>query len=227
VDVCHTFSLPALLETLVDNSSIEYHTASSLLPLTTTSVSNMSYRPSKPPRCQHKPSSSCALCRREKNDLEQVGAWAREPSTAVAGARGEPTDYASFVQDCSYSPFRCFQEIDIDIHHIPRPNVSQPPSARRPKSQQTHPPPTRRNPTTINTNHSSKGSNLTSHLFPSTLLAPKHRAAASPPPAPTAPSHTVQSQFRLRLPRHALSQSTTPALPDNPHLLFRRNRPLI
>ncbi|KAM0690390.1 hypothetical protein Q7P36_009157 [Cladosporium allicinum] len=59
----------------------------------------MSYRSSKPPRCQHKPSSSCALCRREKNDLEQVGAWAREPSTAVAGARSEPTDYASFVQD--------------------------------------------------------------------------------------------------------------------------------
>jgi hypothetical protein len=71
----------------------------------------MPYRSNKPPRCQHKPSASCALCRREKNDLEQVGAWARDPSTAMAGARSEPTDYASFVQDSPYPSFRCFQDV--------------------------------------------------------------------------------------------------------------------
>ena len=73
-----------------------------LLPLTTPTISNMPSRSIKPPRCQHKPSASCALCRREKNDLQQVGAWARDPSTAMAGVRTEPTDYASFVQDSSY-----------------------------------------------------------------------------------------------------------------------------
>lgn len=227
VDVSRTYSLATLLEIILDNLSIESHTTSILLPLTTASVSNMSYRSNKPPRCQHKPSSSCALCRRERNDLEQVGAWARESSTAMAGARSEPTDYASFVQDSPCSSFRYFQERHIDVHLLSRPNTSQPPSARRPKSQRTHPPLTRRNPATINTNRSSKGLNLTSHLFPSTLLAPEHRVAASPPPAPTVPSPTAQSQSRLRLLRHVLSQSTTLALPDNPHLLFRRNRLLL
>jgi hypothetical protein len=220
VDVSCILLLATLLGTLLDNSSIESHTASIFFPPTTASVSNMPYRSSKPPpRCQHKPSSSCALCRREKNDLEQVGAWAREPSAAMAGARSEPTDYASFVQDSS----SC---CSLPTHRLQLPNTSQPPSSPQPKPPKPHPQPTRKNPVRANTNRSNKGSNLTSHLFLSTLPTLKPQAAASPPPAPTAPSPTVQSQsrFRLRLPLYALFQSTIPTLPDNRRLLLRPNR---
>jgi hypothetical protein len=183
----------------------------------------MPSRSIKPPRCQHKPSTSCALCRSEKNDLQQVGAWARDPSTAMAGARTEPTDYASFVQDSSYSLF-------TDSHRPSFPNSRQPPSAPQAKLQQAHPPPTRRNlPATTNTSNNGNGSNPTSHLFQSTPPTPRHQPAVSPLPAPTARSPTDQSQSQslLRLPLHALFQSTRRVLADNQHPLFRPNRLLL
>jgi hypothetical protein len=181
----------------------------------------MPYRSSKPPPCQHKPSASCTLCRREKNDLEQVGAWARESSTAMAGARGEPTDYASFVKDSSYCPFSCKSPFTSF------PDALQLLSSPQPKPPDPHPPPTRTSPVTISTNHNSNESRPTSHLSPSIPPAPKHQAAASPPPAPTAQSPTArfqpQSRVRLRLQLRAPSQSTPPALLDSQRPLSRQN----
>lgn len=180
----------------------------------------MPSRSTKPSRCQHKPSASCALCRREKNDLQQVGAWARDPSTAMAGARTEPTDYASFVRDSSYFPF-------ADCRRPSFPNTSQPPSAPQPKAHRALLPRTQRNPaaTTINSSSNRNGSNPTSQFFPSTPLAQKLQPAASPPPAPTVLSPTAQSRFRfrLRLPLHVPFQFTKPVLPDNRQPLVRPN----
>jgi hypothetical protein len=97
----------------------------------------MPYRSNKPPRCQHKPSASCALCRREKNDLEQVGAWAREPSTAMAGAR---SDYESFIQDSPYPSFRCLQDVTSSstIHPILTPHSRPPHDDDQSLSKLTH-----------------------------------------------------------------------------------------
>ena len=179
----------------------------------------MPSRSIKPPRCQHKPSASCALCRREKNDLQQVGAWARDPSTAMAGARTEPTDYASFVQDSSYFTF-------TDSRFPSSPNKRQPPSAPQARLQQAQPPTRRNPPATTNTSNNSNGSNPTSHLLQSTRPTPKHQPAVSPPPALTARSPTDQSQFqsRLQLPLHVLFQSTKP---DHRRHPLRPNRLLL
>jgi hypothetical protein len=214
-----TLSLATLLGTIVNDASL----GTFILLSTITSINKMPSRSTKPPRCQHKPSASCALCHREKNDLQQVGAWARDPSTAMAGVRTEPTDYASFVQDSSYLSFTNGRRPSF-------PNTSQPPSAPQAKPQQAHRPPTRRNPaTTTNSTNNSNGSSPTSQFFPSTPPAPKHQPAASPPPAPTAQSPTAQfqSQSRLQLPRHALSQSTRPVLLDNQRPPVRPNRLLL
>jgi hypothetical protein len=214
-----TLSLATLLGTIVNDASL----GTFILLSTITSINKMPSRSTKPPRCQHKPSASCALCRREKNDLQQVGAWARDPSTAMAGARTEPTDYASFVQDSSYLSFTNGRRPSF-------PNTSQPPSAPQAKPQQAHRPPTQRNPaTTTNSTNNSNGSSPTSQFFPSTPPAPKHQPAASPPPAPTAQSPTAQfqSQSRLQLPRHALSQSTRPVLLDSQRPPVRPNRLLL
>jgi hypothetical protein len=182
----------------------------------------MPSRSIKPPRCQHKPSASCALCRREKNGLQQVGAWARDPSTAMAGARTEPTDYASFVQDSAYFTF-------TDSRFPSSPNKRQPPSAPQARPQQAQPLTRRNHPTTPTTSNNSNGSNPTSHLFQSTPPTPRHQPAVWPLPAPTARSPTDQSQSQslLRLPLHALFQSTRRALADNQHPLFRPNRLLL
>lgn len=55
----------------------------------------MTSRSTRPARCQHKSSASCSSCRRERNDLQQVGAWASGPTNT----RTNPNDYASFVRD--------------------------------------------------------------------------------------------------------------------------------
>lgn len=200
------------------------------LALTTTSTNNMPSRPSKPPRCQHKSSLSCALCRREKNDLQQVGAWARESSATMAGARSESTDYASFVQDSSY-PSYCLPGRPPISHCPSLSNTSQPRSAPHPRSPQH----SRSNSVTIHTNRRSNNnnnnneSNLTIHLHRSPFPAQNHQAAASPQPAPTAPSPTVQShsQSRPQSPRHALSQSTTQTPLNSRRLQLRPNRLLL
>lgn len=60
----------------------------------------MTSKPSKPARCQHKPTTSCSLCRREHNELQQVGSWARDSNPKRTGS----IDYASFLRDSKCPP---------------------------------------------------------------------------------------------------------------------------
>jgi hypothetical protein len=85
-------------------------------PTRSPSQQTMSSRPSRPARCQHKSSgscsscepvrcqhrssTSCSLCQRERNDLQQVGAWARESRNTTS------IDNASFLRDSKLSSHR-------------------------------------------------------------------------------------------------------------------------
>lgn len=60
----------------------------------------MTSKSSKPARCQHKPTMSCSLCRREYNELQQVGSWARDSNPKRTGSM----DYASFIRDSTCLP---------------------------------------------------------------------------------------------------------------------------
>lgn len=190
----------------------------------------MTSKSSKPVRCQHKPTMSCSLCRREHNELQQVGSWARDSNPKRTGS----IDYASFIRDSTCPPTMqpsvqsMFLGSAGNINHIaitcslshtvpnkasqtPTPFVPQQPGLHLPnpnrKPNQRNPPTT---PTTQATTSTQKRTDPTKTTPPSPQPpTSQHRspespaqAAASQRLAPTAPKPTDQS--------HAQCQSTPP-----------------
>jgi hypothetical protein len=198
-------------------------------PTRSPSQQTMSSRPSRPARCQHKSSgscsscepvrcqhrssTSCSLCQRERNDLQQVGAWARESRNTTS------IDNASFLRDSKLSSHHYSQhshQLFLTSRTDPealrttttrtktpaQPHSQSKQSTQPIQSTQHHinpPPPPPKNSTHTNTTPPSPLPQSSSR--PAKAKSPP-QAAASQQPAPSAQSPTAQYQ------------STTPGKPS-------------
>jgi hypothetical protein len=193
----------------------------------------MTSRSSRPARCQHKPSASCPLCQpvccqhkssascskcqRERNDLQEVGAWAHE-------SRDTSIDNASFLRDSKLGSHH-------HVHHSNQPHLtleSDPealrtttPGTKTPSQPHSHPqskqpsPPTQHHqqqqPTNTQRPYSYK--HHPSISPPSTILSPRRATTPSSSIIATCPvSPTTPRTVPIYSPRQTLPATTNTAV---------------
>jgi hypothetical protein len=177
-------------------------------PTRSPSQQTMSSRPSRPARCQHKSSgscsscepvrcqhrssTSCSLCQRERNDLQQVGAWARESRNTTS------IDNASFLRDSKLSSHHYSQHShQLFLTSRTDPEALRTTTTRTKTPAQPHSQSKQSTQPVQSTQHHQQPATTTTQK----LYSYKHHPSLNHPLAPPKPNRHPKQQHRSNPPR--------------------------